>query len=132
MAVVREIYRVLRPGGRAIVMVYAENSLHFWRKLVWLFGVKEGLLDRFSMGEIMSRSVERSANEARPLVKVYTKRRLRALFNDFTDIDVFQRQLLAEELPHLLKWTLPLSERLLGWNLIIKATKPRENHQVSG
>jgi hypothetical protein len=71
----------------------------------------------------MSRSVERSANEARPLVKVYTKRRLRALFDGFTEVEIFQRQLVAEELPGGLQWTRPLSERCLGWNLIVKATK---------
>ena len=107
-----------------MVMLYAENSLHYWRKLVWLFGVKEGLLEHTSMGEIMSRSVERSANEARPLVKVYTRPRVQTLFKDFTGIEILQRQLLAEELPTALKWTLPLSERVLGWNLIVKATKP--------
>ena len=122
-AVVREIHRVLRPGGRAIVMLYAENSLHYWRKLVWLFGVKEGLLDRISMGEIMSRTVERSANDARPLVKVYTKRRAADLFKDFEQVEVLQRQLLPEELPTALRWTLASSERRLGWNLIVKATK---------
>jgi ubiquinone/menaquinone biosynthesis C-methylase UbiE len=122
--VVGEIYRVLRPGGRAIVMVYAENSWHYWRKLVWRFGVKERLLDKVSMGDIMSRSVERSANEARPLVKVYTRSRARALFKDFARVDILQRQLLAEELPAMLRWTLPLAERILGWNLIVKAVKP--------
>ena len=33
--VVEEIFRVLKPGGRVIVMVYAENSLHYWRNLIW-------------------------------------------------------------------------------------------------
>jgi ubiquinone/menaquinone biosynthesis C-methylase UbiE len=122
--VISEIARVLRPSGRVIVMVYAENSFHYWRRLIWLFGIKEGLLDQCSMGEIMSRTVERSTNDARPLVKVYTKRRLRALFKGFADIHIRQRQMLAEELPDLLKWTRPISERLLGWNLIIKAMKP--------
>ena len=121
--VVREIHRVLRPGGRAIVMLYAESSLHYWRKLVWLFGIKDGLLDRMSMGEIMSRTVERSANEARPLVKVYTRPRARALFKDFDRLEILQRQLLAEELPNVLKWTLRFSEPRVGWNLIVKATK---------
>ena len=123
VAVVREIWRVLRPGGRAIVMVYAENSLHFWRKLVWRIGVKDGLLERFSMGEIMSRSVERSANDARPLVKVYTKARALSLFERFHRVEISQRQLLAEELPAGLRWTLPFCEHALGWNLIVKATK---------
>jgi ubiquinone/menaquinone biosynthesis C-methylase UbiE len=124
VAVVAEIRRVLRPGGRAIVMFYAEGSLHYWRQLVWEIGVKQGRLDRESMGEIMSRSVERTANDARPLVKVYTRLRLRALFKDFVNIAIEQRQLLAEELPSVLRWTLPASERRLGWNLIVKATKP--------
>jgi SAM-dependent methyltransferase len=124
VAVVGEIRRVLRPGGRAIVMFYAENSLHYWRNLVWAIGVKQALLDRESMGEIMSRSVERTANEAKPLVKVYTRSRLRALFKDFVNVEIVQRQLLAEELPRLLSWTLPASEHRLGWNLIVKATRP--------
>ena len=121
--VVREIHRVLRPGGRAVVMLYAENSLHYWRKLVWRLGIKEGLLDKVSMGEIMSRTVERSANDARPLVKVYTKRRAEGLFKDFNRIEVLQRQLLAEELPAALRWVRPAIERRFGWNLIVKATK---------
>ena len=122
-AVVREIHRVLRPGGRAIIMLYAENSLHYWRKLVWLFGIKEGLLDRFSMGEIMSRTVERSANEARPLVKVYTPQRVRRLFDQFSRVEIVQRQMEAYELPGALRWALASIERRFGWNLIIKADK---------
>jgi ubiquinone/menaquinone biosynthesis C-methylase UbiE len=122
-AVVSEIWRVLRPMGRAIVMIYAERSLHFWRKLVWELGVKERRLDEMSIGEIMSQSVERSANDARPLVKVYTSSRVRALFKEFASIEIFQRQLTSEEFPKWLRWTLPKAETLLGWNLIVKATK---------
>ena len=123
--VVGEIYRVLRPGGRAIIMLYAENSLHYWRKLVWRSGVRDGLLDRMSMGEIMSRQVERSANETRPLVKVYTKPRAARLFRNFECVEILQRQLQPQELPGGLKWTVSTTERLLGWNLIIKARKPQ-------
>jgi glycosyltransferase involved in cell wall biosynthesis/ubiquinone/menaquinone biosynthesis C-methylase UbiE len=124
-SVVREIRRVLKPGGRAIVMVYAENSLHYWRNLVWAIGLRQGQLADWSMGEIMSRSVERSDNAgARPLVKVYTRRRLRELFAGFEDIQIVQRQMVGAEKPRLLQRVpLPLLGQLMGWNLIIKARK---------
>jgi ubiquinone/menaquinone biosynthesis C-methylase UbiE len=124
--VVREIRRVLKPGGRAIVMMYAENSLHYWRNLVWAIGLKEGQLQQFSMGEIMSRAVERSDQAgARPLVKVYTPKRLRRLFEGFDEIEIVQRQMVSAEVPRLLTWV-PLSTlgAIMGWNLVIKARKP--------
>jgi ubiquinone/menaquinone biosynthesis C-methylase UbiE/glycosyltransferase involved in cell wall biosynthesis len=125
-SVVSEMYRVLKPGGRAIVMVYAENSLHYWRNLVWAIGLKEKALKNKSMGDIMSSAVERSDNAAaRPLVKVYTKRRLRQLFHRFGDIEILQRQMVPSEVPRVLS-RIPVSRlgKIMGWNLIIKARKP--------
>jgi len=125
-SVVSEMYRVLKPGGRAIVMVYAENSLHYWRNLVWAIGLKEKALRSKSMGDIMSSAVERSDNAAaRPLVKVYTKRRLRQLFHRFKDIEILQRQMVPSEVPRVLS-RIPVSRlgKIMGWNLIIKARKP--------
>jgi ubiquinone/menaquinone biosynthesis C-methylase UbiE len=123
-AVVDEIYRVLRPGGRTIVMVYAEDSLYYWRNLLFGRGLKEGQLGRASIGEILSSSVEASGTDARPLVKVYTTARLRRLFHRFTGARVVQRQLRPEELPAPLRPMREVIERVAGWNLIIKATKP--------
>jgi ubiquinone/menaquinone biosynthesis C-methylase UbiE len=122
-AVVGEMHRVLRPGGRAIVMVYAEDSLHYWRNLVLEYGLKEGQLGRDSMAQILSRSVEASGTDARPLVKVYTRRRLRRLFRQFPHATIDQRQLRPDELPRPLRRFRPALERIAGWNLIIKATK---------
>jgi glycosyltransferase involved in cell wall biosynthesis/ubiquinone/menaquinone biosynthesis C-methylase UbiE len=122
---VSEIYRVLKPGGRVIAMVYAEASLQYWRNLVWHYGLKEGELARRSMADIMSTTVERTGNDARPLVKVYTRRRLRALFDAFSRVHILQRQISPELVPRRLHAFLPVVERLAGWNLIAKATKPR-------
>lgn len=122
---VQEIFRVLKPGGKTIVMVYAENSLHYWGQQFYNLGLRKGLLRNQSMGEIMSGHVEMGEIGAKPLVKVYTKPRLRSLFRDFTDVVVFQRQLTPAELPHVLRWfPLDLLQRVMGWNLIIKARKP--------
>jgi glycosyltransferase involved in cell wall biosynthesis/ubiquinone/menaquinone biosynthesis C-methylase UbiE len=122
--VVEEIHRVLKPGGKAIVMMYAEHSLHYWRELVWRLGLERDMLKHYSMGEIMSRSVEISQNDARPLVKVYTAARLKRLFDGFEHRVVYKRQLMVNELPAWLNW-MPLdrASRLMGWNVIIKAAK---------
>jgi hypothetical protein len=105
-------------------MVYAENSLQYWRNLVWHYGLKSGDLSRRSMADIMSSTVERTGNDARPLVKVYTKPRLRALFAAFDDIHIVQRQISPELVPRRLRRLLPVVERLAGWNLILKGRKP--------
>lgn len=124
--VVDEIFRVLRPGGRVIIMVYAENSLHYWRNLVGHLGLVQGQIYNRSIGHIMSDSVEISENDAKPLVKVYTARRLRQMFERFHDIDISKCQLTPPEVPGVLRW-LPVGTlgRLMGWNLVIKANKPR-------
>ena len=125
-SVVAEIKRVLKPGGKAIIMMYAEDSLHYWLKLVWRMGLDERRLQRQSMHDIMSETVEITANDAKPLVKVYGRRRLRELFNGFDDISIVKRQLMPVELPDWLKWMpVPTAEKLMGWNLIIKTRKPR-------
>jgi ubiquinone/menaquinone biosynthesis C-methylase UbiE len=124
--VVGEIFRVLRPGGRVIAMMYAEDSLHYWRNLMWNIGLREGQLRKYSMGEIMSRTVERSDNAAaHPLVKTYTKARLRQLFDEFVDIQIVQRQMEPGAVPRVLR-CVPRGglAKFWGWNLIIKARKP--------
>lgn len=124
--VVDEIYRVLKPGGKAIIMVYAQNSLHYWRNLVYDLGLKQSLLGTCSMGEIMSRYVEITENNAKPLVKVYTKPQIKKIFNKFKKIEISQRQMVSAEVPRVLGWVpLPWLGQLMGWNLILKARKPR-------
>jgi hypothetical protein len=89
-------------------------------------GLEEGLLERISMGEIMSRHVERGPEGTRPLVKVYSRRRLEKLFDGFTDVETVQRQLMPEERPRRLRWvSSDWLGRVSGWNLILKARKPR-------
>ena len=122
---VDEIYRVLKPGGRAIVMVYAENSLNYWRNIFFWRAVKEGQVAQSSMGDILSRSVELSTTDARPLVKVYTRERLKRMFARFAGVEISKRQLRAVELPRPLRPIRGAVERLAGWNLILKGVKPR-------
>jgi ubiquinone/menaquinone biosynthesis C-methylase UbiE len=80
LAALREMRRVVRPGGRATVIVYNRRSLHYWTLHVLMEGVlKGGLLRERSMSGVLSRGVEHSDVGARPLVNVYSPRELRSL-----------------------------------------------------
>ncbi|HMG33339.1 MAG TPA: methyltransferase domain-containing protein [Blastocatellia bacterium] len=124
---VRELYRVLRPGGRALVMLYNRGSLYYWIGLMLKRGVLRGELIRHTPREIMSRYVEFSEHAANPLVKAYTRREVKRLFSDFRDVRIEVNQLTRAELKSvgrvlpepIFQWL----ARAFGWNLIITATK---------
>ena len=76
----REIRRVLRPGGEARILVYNRQSFHYWLFQVLWQGIRHGQLrEERSMAGVLSRGVERSSIGARPLVRVYTPRQVRAM-----------------------------------------------------
>jgi SAM-dependent methyltransferase len=98
-AALREICRVLRPGGQARVIVYNRNSLHYWLDQVLVEGIlKGGLLRDRSMEEVLTR-VEVSSVGARPLVRVYSPRRLRRMMRaaGFNDVDTHVRHFRPED-----------------------------------
>ena len=59
-------------------------------------------------------------------MKVYTSRQVRDLFKNFSNVSIYRRQMVASEVPKWLRFV-PIAqlERLIGWNLIVKAVKPR-------
>lgn len=68
----REIHRVLRPGGEARIVVYNRSSFHYWLTQVLYRGLLRGeLVRRGSMSAVLSAGVERTSIGARPLVRVY-------------------------------------------------------------
>ena len=82
-AALREIRRVLIPGGEARVIVYNRNSFHYWLTQVLYEGVlRGGLLKERSMAGVLSRGVEYSSIGARPLVRVYSLGELRTMIGD--------------------------------------------------
>jgi ubiquinone/menaquinone biosynthesis C-methylase UbiE len=125
---IREVHRVLRPGGLAKIMLYHRNSLNYWFEIVLRRGVLglEFLRGR-SAEEIMSRVIEFSDHDARPLVKVYSRRQVRELFGMFKDVRVEVDQLMRNELRFLSPLVSDsMFDRLcksIGWNVIITATK---------
>lgn len=79
-AAVREIFRVLRPGGNAAVMIYHTRSLV--GLMLWLrYALARGR-PWMSLSAIYSRYLES------PGTKAYSIREGHALFNQFTDVTV--------------------------------------------
>jgi ubiquinone/menaquinone biosynthesis C-methylase UbiE len=122
-----EIRRVLKPGGKAIVMLYHRASLYYFGSIILKHGLLHGELATASRGEIMSRHVEYSETGGRPLVKAYTRSQARRLFQDFERCEISVNQLTRRDLrpigqlipESIFAWL----TRKFGWNLLITATK---------
>ena len=125
---IREVHRVLRTGGVAKIMLYHRNSLNYWVEIIVRRGVLglEFLRGR-SAEEIMSRVIEFSDHDARPLVKVYSRREVRELFRGFREVRIEVEQLMRDELRFLKVLVsgamLDQLRRRIGWNVIVTAIK---------
>ena len=79
----REIRRVLRPGGEARIIVYNRSSLHYWIGQVLDSGLMQRKLFTEGSMEGVLRHVEHSTSgEGRPLVRVYSPRQVRRLLRE--------------------------------------------------
>jgi ubiquinone/menaquinone biosynthesis C-methylase UbiE len=107
-AVIDEIYRVLKPGGKVLAVTPARYDIDYWRRrflpwTAWLHTRSSANLETTS----------------------FSARGLRQLFRRFVEAHVSKRHLRRSEVPHLWRWLPhPLLERLLGRLLIVKAFKP--------
>jgi SAM-dependent methyltransferase len=108
-AVVDEVYRVLKPGGKVLAVTPARFDVDFWH-------------DAFFPWKRWLHLRRRRRDDARVR---FTARGLRHLFDRFVEHRVYKRHLRRSEVPHLWRWMpLPILERLLGRALVLKAFKP--------
>ena len=125
-----EMFRVLRPGGGATIIVYNRNSGYYWLELVLRYGILQGrLLRERTMANVLSANVERSSIGARPLVRVYRRKTLRSLLHaaGFADVTVAPSAFkpddttLTRYLPRRLQAA--LSSLPGGWYLVARGTR---------
>jgi SAM-dependent methyltransferase len=125
---VREVHRVLRPGGQARVMLYHRGSLGYWGQVIVRHGILGGeLLRGNSPADIMSKYVEFNEGGGNPLVKVYSRGEARDLFPMFSKVKTQVEQLTRSEF-YFLGRIIPDKifrrlERSIGWNVIVLARK---------
>lgn len=99
---IREIHRVLRPGGRASAMMYYKHSLHFWYYIFFGKGIVRGKLLHMSVQELTNRYTDGAYEEGNQLTKFYSKKEIRELFTSFSAVRVrvFDVATAINHLPH--------------------------------
>jgi ubiquinone/menaquinone biosynthesis C-methylase UbiE len=136
-AALREVWRVLRPGGEARIIVYNRNSFHYWLTQVFYEGVlRGGLLKERSMSGVLSRGVEYSSIGARPLVRVYSPKQMCELMRQvgFVQVTTSVRHFQPTDTPVtyvLRRWIKVLESprvldrigRIGGWYVIARGTR---------
>ena len=115
---VREVHRVLRPGGRLIVMFYHRNSFHYRV----LFPLR-----RLVAGKSLQQSVNEVDGVGNPKGDVYSRAELRALLHGFSDLEMFSGVLpwhkLGPAAGVIPKGLRTWAERRSGWFLYAKAVR---------
>lgn len=140
---VREIHRVLKPDGEAIIMLYHKNSLFYYYDLMTKNRIKYGLvklipefvartlrnrwakcyklwseLKKVSWWNLSAYAINVSDGRYNPHTKVFTKTEVLELFRIFKKTELNVRSSMDR-----LESRLPSLEIRLGWSLIIHAVK---------
>jgi ubiquinone/menaquinone biosynthesis C-methylase UbiE len=117
-----EIYRVLKPGGQVMVMLYHRDSLLYAYSIIYWRGIKEGLLKTLTPDELVSCYSER--NEGCPYTRAYTKNEAMNLFSaKFKEVTT-EVHYNVIDLPEQRKVKVDLPDKYeLGWHIIVKAVK---------
>jgi SAM-dependent methyltransferase len=82
---IAEVRRVLKPGGKAIIMLYARHSAIFWLNIVPR-AIVTGEIFRWPEAQWIGRLTEgtpKFGTVRNPITRVYSKRELRELFGGF-------------------------------------------------
>ena len=108
-AMVNQVYRVLKPGGKVLAVTRALYDVDFWFNTLFFWARWLGYFPP----------------SAASRAQCTTGRKLKQLFGQFIEHRIHKRQLRRSEVPHMWRFLpLPVLARLMGRILILKAFKP--------
>ena len=100
---VQEVYRVLKPGGVAVIMLYAKHSFYYWCTIFFLKGLVLGNWFRYSnwLGRVTEWMTSIPQSQVNPETKVYSAKDIRYLFRSFSSFAIRKNSFQIQQLPVL-------------------------------
>lgn len=117
---INEIYRVLKPEGKTIVMIYHKFSLLALR-IILLRGIPTGELFTKGFQYVISKYTE-NINQKNPLTKVFSRKEAKKMFKNFSDIQI-RTFLTPYETYRIPRFIVRIIPDFLGWFMVISAKK---------
>lgn len=100
---IQEVLRVLKPGGKAVIMLYAKHSYLYWINIFLLRGVILGNIFRHK--NWLGRATEWMSNTKQtvynPETKVFSKLEIIQLFDGFQEVEVRKSSFVFQQLPFI-------------------------------
>lgn len=130
---IKEIHRVLKPEGKAIVLIYARGWKHYFKR-IFIHGILFGKL-RHGYSNLINKQTEVHGNS--PLTYVYKKKEVKKMFGCFGEVEM-RRYRLGEYFDYAPYKTKKLPQfivnlcylfaldRVFGESRVIKAIKTKK------
>jgi len=136
---IKEVYRVLKPKGKAIVLLYARGWKHYFKR-IFVQGVLLGKLFKQGYNNLINNQTE--VHGGSPLTYVYKKKEIKKMFEMFGEVEIGRHRLGnyidyapygTKKVPNFVKNTLYLLglEKIFGESYIIKAEKREKKQRPS-
>ena len=100
---IAEVHRVLKPGGRAVIMLYCRDSWHYWVNLVFFQGILRGWLwrDRNWVGRVTEWGGKDRQTVTNPITRCYSRGGMRRLFAGFEGLTLRKHEFNLYLIPFL-------------------------------
>ena len=115
---ISEVYRVLKPGGRAVIMLYARGSFLYWFNLFFIKGLLLGNMFRSRnwLGKTTEWMSDKKQNVYNPETKVYSSREIVKLFEEFSSISIRKNSFCVDQIPAFGKYLSKFLGKFTGYN----------------
>ena len=85
-----EVFRVLKPGGQSVIMLYCKSSWHYWINLFLFQGILRGQIFNGPnwVGRVTEWGGSKPQTVANPITRCYGRPVLKRLFKKFTELSL--------------------------------------------